>query len=223
MFRIVSFLVLISLVIYGAAYKLREVPAFARFFSGDANAVEKEFAWPPQLGDEYPDLKLVDQTGSTIRLSELRGKVILVELIGMPCGACQAFAGAHRFGVFGGGKLQADLESIEAYARRFGDFDLKDDRVVYVQLLLFNDEIQAPTAEDVRDWAEHFGMDRSRNQIVLAGTERLATPLSYKMIPGFHLIDRDFVLRRDSSGHQPVHNLYDNLLPAMGRLIANAR
>lgn len=137
MFRIISFLVFVSLVIYGAAYKFREVPAFSRFFPGDADTVEQKFAWPPQLDSEYPDLKLVDQTGSTTRLSEFRRKVILVELIGIPCGACQAFAGAHRFGVFGGGKLQANLESIEAYARRFGDFDLKDDRIVYVQLLLF--------------------------------------------------------------------------------------
>jgi len=223
MFRILSFLLLVSLVIYGAVYKLREVPAFGRFFPGDADATEQEFAWPPQVGSEYPDLKLVDQTGSTTRLSEFRGKVILVELIGIPCGACQAFAGAHQAGVFRGGELQANLESIEAYARRYGDFDLKDDRVVYVQLLLFNNKIQAPAAEEARAWAKHFGMDRSRNQSVLAGTDRLATQESYKMIPGFHLIDRDFVLRRDSSGHQPVHNLYANLLPAMGKLIANAQ
>jgi hypothetical protein len=64
-------------------------------------------------------------------------------------------------------------------------------------------------------------MDRSRNEIVLVGTDELATRQSFKMVPGFHLIDRDFVLRRDSSGHQPVHNLYDDLLPTMGELLTN--
>lgn len=53
-------------------------------------------------------------------------------------------------------------------------------------------------------------------------SDALATRQSYKMVPGFHLIDRDFVLRRDSSGHHPVHNLYDDLLLTMGRLVSNA-
>ena len=125
--------------------------------------------------------------------------------------------------MFRGGKVQPDLESIETYAQRYGKFDLNGDSVAYVQLLLFNQSIQAPSAEEARAWAEHFGMDRSRNQIVLVGTDELATRQSFNMVPGFHLIDREFVFRSDSSGHQPVDNLYNDLLPAMGRLVTDAR
>ncbi len=223
MIRTIGFILFAAAIIYGTVGKLREVPSFGRLFLSETDSVELGFAWPPLVGSEYPDLELVDQTGQTTRLSEFRGKVLLVELIGIPCGACQAFAGAHEVGVFRGGKLQPDLGSIEMYALRFGKFDLNDEGVVYVQLLLFNQSIQAPSAEEARAWAEHFGMDRSRNQIVLVGTDELATRQSFNMVPGFHLIDREFVFRSDSSGHQPVDNLYDDLLPAMGRLVTDAQ
>jgi cytochrome oxidase Cu insertion factor (SCO1/SenC/PrrC family) len=41
-------------------------------------------SWPPQLGQPYPDLELVDQTGQKTRLSSFKGKVILIEPVGMP-------------------------------------------------------------------------------------------------------------------------------------------
>jgi hypothetical protein len=39
------------------------------------------------------------------------------------------------------------------------------------------------------------------------------------MIPGFQLIDADFVLRFDASGHHPKHDLWRELLPAVPSLI----
>ncbi len=41
----------------------------------------------------------------------------------------------------------------------------------------------------------------------------------YNLIPGFQLIDRDFVLRYDASGHHPRDSLWDDLLPAIPRLL----
>lgn len=41
------------------------------------------FPWPPTPGEAYPDLRLVDHRGQRVQLSSLRGKVILVEPIGM--------------------------------------------------------------------------------------------------------------------------------------------
>jgi cytochrome oxidase Cu insertion factor (SCO1/SenC/PrrC family) len=46
---------------------------------------KQDFDWPPKLNEPYPDLHLIDQTGSPTRLSDFKGKVILVEPIGMPC------------------------------------------------------------------------------------------------------------------------------------------
>ena len=39
--------------------------------------------WPPRVGEAYPDLRLVDQTGRTTSLSSFKGHVLLVEMIGM--------------------------------------------------------------------------------------------------------------------------------------------
>jgi len=39
------------------------------------------------------------------------------------------------------------------------------------------------------------------------------------MIPGFFLIDKDFILRSDSTGHRPKHNLYTQLLPELSVLL----
>jgi len=223
MIRTVTLPLIVVAISYGAVCQFREEPSTGSVLLSHAETGKLSFDWPPRVGAEYPDLELVDQTGRMTRLSEFRSKVLLVELVGISCGACQAFAGAHEVGVFQGGKLQRNLESIETYARRYGRFDLNDEGVVYVQLLLFNEAIQAPSADQAHAWAEHFGMQRSRNQIVLTGTTALATRESYGMVPGFHLIDRDFVLHRDSSGHRPIHNLYDDLLPTMGRLVVSSR
>lgn len=177
-------------------------------------------AWPPQKNRSYPDLKLVDQEGNVTRLSDFKGKVILVEPIGIPCQACVAFAGGHEFGGFEGIAPQADLESIASYAEQFGNVRLDDDRIVRVQLLLFNHAMQAPTQGDATAWAEHFQMQRSNNDVVLVGTPAMATKASREMIPGFQLIDKHFILRSDSTGHSPADDLYSELLPEIHELMA---
>ncbi|MDV6032997.1 MAG: hypothetical protein F9B45_23510 [Phycisphaera sp. RhM] len=58
-------------------------------------------------------------------------------------------------------------------------------------------------------------MDRDANQIVLRGDPSMLSRQTYEMIPGFQLIDRDFVLRSDSCGHHPHDDLYKDLLPML--------
>ena len=183
-------------------------------------APKAEFTWPPQAGEPYPDLQLYDQEGNLTRLADFRGKIILIEPIGMPCKACQAFCGGHRRGGFHGIPPQPGLPSIEEAARTYGGFDLADPRIVQVHLLLFNLDMQTPTVEDARAWAAHFGMDRRRNQIVLAGSPEMLNQASYQMIPGLQLVDQRFMLRYDSTGRtNQRHDLYRELLPAVRQLL----
>ena len=181
---------------------------------------ERGAGWPPRVGQRYPDLELIDQTGALVRLSSFEGSVMLIEPVGMTCAACQAFSGAHRVGAFGGVVPQAGLPSIDELLPRFaGGVQLSDERIVFVQLILYSMSMGAPSAEDVRAWAKHFGFERSKNRIVLAGSARLLGPASFNMIPGFQLVDRNFVLRADSTGHSPRHSLFDDLLPMIPRLL----
>jgi hypothetical protein len=176
--------------------------------------------WPPRVGEPYPDLLLVDQTGQLVRLSSFKGSVLLIEPVGMNCPACQSFAGAHRLGSYEGIQPQGGLPSIEELVPQYArGVSLSDDRIVYVQLLLYSMTMEAPTPEDARKWAQHFRADRAKNHIVLAGTKEFIGQASYDMIPGFQLVDRNFVLRVDATGHRPQHNLFTQLLPAIPRLL----
>jgi len=206
---------LVTLALTSAGCDRRE-PAEARAEApADAPSV-----WPPRLGEPYPDLHLVDQTGRMTTLSSFKGRVILVEMIGMTCPACQGFSGAKRLGTFGGvgsdGGLPAIDELIPEYAR---GVTFPNDDIVFVQLLLFNMQMEPPTAEDARAWAAHFHRDAAKHQYVLAGGPALHTQASYVLVPGFQIIDRQFVLRWDATGHAPRHNLYRELLPALPSLL----
>jgi len=181
--------------------------------------------WPPIVGRPYPEIALLDQSGRVTSLSEFRGKVVLVELVGMTCAACHAFAGANdaRPGRFRKIAPQQGLGSIEGYAQRFAKISLDHPDIVFVQLLLYGMDAQSPPSlTDARPWARHFGMDRYRNEVVLVGDARFINPQTRRLIPGFHLIDRNGILRASHSNVPGSDNLFTSLLPTMGAL-ASAR
>ncbi|MBM3999575.1 MAG: hypothetical protein FJ297_08575 [Planctomycetes bacterium] len=175
--------------------------------------------WPPKVGDRFPDLTLYDQDGNLIRLSSLAGKVLLVEPVGMSCPACVAFSGGNLYGPFDGVPPQADLEPIHEYVKRYGAVRWTDGRFAYVQLLLFDRSLGVPTPDDARRWANHFRFETADRNYVLAGGRELHNDTSRRMIPGFFLIDKDFVVRADSSGPTPSHDLYSELIPMLHDLL----
>ena len=183
-----------------------------------------DHVWPPRVGDAYPNLRLLRTSGDRIELESFRGRLILLEPIGMDCPACNAFAGGSRSGGFQGVRPQAGLPAVDEILLDYaGGVSLADDRLVFVQLLLYSPgRQQAPSLELARRWAAHFGFEESENRVVLVGEDYLIGPASYDMIPGFQLIDRDFVLRYDASGHRPRHDLWRELMPAIPRLLAEA-
>ena len=108
--------------------------------------------------------------------------MILVEPVGMDCPACQAFAGGNgHSGPFGRVRPQAGMLSIEEALPQYGDgLSLDDPRLVFVQLLLYDmSRTRAPTVDEARRWAEHFGMDGRPNWIVLVGDPRMIGAASY--------------------------------------------
>ena len=137
-------------------------------FSGPTSAINKEIAWPPRLGEAYPDLELTDLSGDKVRLSDFRGRVLIIEPIGMPCKACQAFAGGHIVGGFDGHKPQPGLKSFDEYFREYTGVPLSDERMQLIQILFYGPSARkAPTLEDARRWAKHFGPALPNNTIIL--------------------------------------------------------
>ncbi len=97
--------------------------------------------------------------------------------------------------------------------------DLPHRDVVVVHLLLFGFDMQQPSVADAKEWAEHFDLDPREGHLVLVGSPTLFGRSTMSRVPGFQLIDRDFRLRFDSTGHQPRHDLWTELLPALGKMI----
>ena len=79
-----------------------------------------------------------------------------------------------------------------------------------------------PNLQMARLWAKHFGIEESENMLILVGEPYLIGAASFNMIPGFQLIDADFVLRFDSSGHHPRHDLWRELLPAIPPMLKDS-
>ncbi len=179
----------------------------------------KDVFWPPKLNYYYPNLTLLDQDGKKVSLSQFKGKVIIVEPVGISCPACQAFAGGNRLGSFQGVTPQSDLRSFEEYAQTYAGVKLDNPKIVFVQLILYNMNLQAPSLAEAQAWSKHFQMSTSRNRYVLAGEQNMVGNASYNMIPGFQLIDQNFVLRSDSTGHNPTNDLYRHLLPTLKSLL----
>jgi hypothetical protein len=175
--------------------------------------------WPPQLGKEYPDLKLKDASGNVVALSKYKGKVILLEPIGMSCPACQAFCGATSGNSYGDVSPQANLPAMEAYLKQQG-IDPEDPNLVRVQLLLYNLAMQAPTQSEAKKWTDTFAMSNEDNVVTLVGQPEFISEATYNLIPGFQLIDQDFVLRSDSTGHHPASDLYRELVPSLKQLLS---
>lgn len=175
--------------------------------------------WPPQLGQPYPDVTLINQHGEVTSLSQFRGRVVIVEPIGMTCPACNAYSGAATHGVFGGGKA-GNMPSFEEFFKgEVKDIAYDDPRIVHVSLLLYNMAMQGPTPDDAKAWAEHFKLTDRPEHYVLAGGQAMVNKASYDLIPGFQLVDKQGVLRYDGAGHAPRHDLR-TLVHAVPQLVA---
>ena len=176
--------------------------------------------WPPRVGQPYPDLTLMDQRGELIRLSDFKGKVLLIEPIGMNCPASNALAGGKTKGGFEGTAPETDVEPADISFRYDAPGVSYDDpRLIHIELLLYNMSMHGPSATDARAWAEHFGLADKPNVYVLAGGQELINQMSYDMIPGFQLVDKNFILRSNATGHHPTEN-WDQLMNKIPALLA---
>ena len=174
--------------------------------------------WPPVVGRTYPEIELCDLTGKKVKLSSYAGRVILLEPIGMSCPACQAYVGGEKKGGINGVTPQGGTSSLESYLAAAG-VSPTDTRVVHVQLLLYGPNLGVPTLAEAQAWAKHFDFGRRSNEVLLVGDQRYINQHSYDMIPGMQLIDKNFVLVCDATGHNPRSSLFSELIPSVSKLL----
>lgn len=130
--------------------------------------------WPPALDQPYPDIPFMKADGSTLKISDFKGRYVVIHYRGMSCPACQNMA-----------------------ARR--DLMWRDPRVMNVDVLLFNNDMKPPTAQDAAAWAKQYQFVDPQHEIVVSAPAWThASDLyqtTYKMVIGGQLLDKQGIVR----------------------------
>lgn len=172
----------------------------------------------PIVGQPYPDLEYINQDGRTVRISDFKGNVVIVELIGMPCKACHAWSGAHEKGAFLNIAPQPQLESFKNYFESISGLRWGHPGIIFLQIIFYDINMQHPTADDAKRWATHFGFKTTNREHVLVPKQDLRSDRLYQQIPGFQLLDKKIILRVDGTDpHQD--QIYSVLLPSVEKLL----
>ncbi|MCB1682222.1 MAG: hypothetical protein KDI61_05115 [Alphaproteobacteria bacterium] len=179
--------------------------------------------WPPAMNEPYPDLSLIDAGGQALKLSDLQGKVIVVEFIDMTSPISQSYSGAKEKGVYGDTSKTFDetYSSFEdTVSKELQDqLTLPNPDLVIVKIIIYNEKGEQANPNDAEGWANHFGFIRANNYIVCVPEKDIRHRTTSKLIPGFQLIDKDFNLRVDSAGLKPKHSLQFSLVTMIPTLL----
>ena len=135
-----------------------------------------------EVEDHPCDFSLVDQNGDTFNLYDHHGKIIILDFSAMWCGPCMMAA-----------------TEVEELQKKYGD------DIVYVTVLIENQNHNPPTKKDLEKWAEHFGIELAP---VLGGSRSMMSSDSKKgwpitAWPSFFIIDQDMVLVEAFKGFYP--------------------
>lgn len=203
---------------YGLGMPIRIFTALAAVFLFCFSACFLDSAPPPELNRPYPNLALIDEHGTTVPLSVFRGKVTLIHAVSMGCSLCQALSGSDRFGPFGMTMPAAGVSSLESYLKSYAPLALKSDQLQVVQIVFFDRDGNPPTADELREWSDHFHL-RERGIVVLGAPMSISQTIGRSLVPGFQLLDRDLVLRSDSTGIVPRNDFSRQLLPQLTNML----
>ncbi len=182
--------------------------------------------WPPKMNNIYPDFALIDQEGKEFNLSSLKGRVIVIEYIDVSSPVSQAQSGAGLFGAY----YASSSSDVDKYAKPFADvlrkntsgaLVLPNDNIVELKIIIYGEGGGAGTRDDAQQWADHFNLKKSDNVIVAVTKNDFRAKESNVLISGFQLIDKNMLLRVDSSGATPKHSLAMTLVPLVPKLIRN--
>lgn len=201
--------------------RLRQI--FAESKKGNENLPE---VWPANMNDPYPDIKFLDQNGKELALYDLKGRVVILEYIDISSPISQAQSGAAVIGAYHGSTTSQDIDK---YSLPFSDvlkksinagFSLPNNSIIELKVLVYGASGAQATVNDAQNWANHFALGTAGSNVIVAVTKKdFRSKRSDSLIGGFQLLDRNLLLRVDSSGPKPKHNLSMTLLPLVPKLI----
>lgn len=157
----------------------------ASWFSGCKRGTSKIIDWEDcsqQIGDHPCDFTLYDQNGEEFNLYDHHGKIIILDFSAMWCGPCMMAA-----------------SEIEELQKKYND------DIVYVTILIENQNYRPPTQANLKKWADHFEIESApvlgSSREFLSNNPDEGWQLS--SWPQFHIINRDMVLEMSFSGFRP--------------------
>lgn len=184
--------------------------------------------WPPQVNARYPDFALIDQNGTQFNLSDLEGRVVVLEYIDMSSLVSQKQSGSDKVGTFGQVN-NPTKKDITSYV--FSDILTQDTnggtrlphpKLVELKVIIYGEGGEQASRDDAERWANHFGLTNAKNEVVAVPVKDLRDPLTDQSIGGYQLLDTKLRLRADSSGTEVgvvKHNLRLTLLPLVPNLL----
>lgn len=178
--------------------------------------------WPPKMNVPYPDIELFDQKGQAFKISQLAGKILIVEYIDMSSPISQAQSGAKTKGAFG------IMQDVDQYAEPFydtlrknaeGSISFPNNKVIHLKIIAYTQDGAQPSRDDAQNWAAHFGFKKENNIIVAVPKNDLRDLRTQDLVTGFQLVDKNQKLRVSSAGTAPKHNLKLTLIPLFEKLL----
>lgn len=182
---------------------------------GPVSTINPTLQWPAELNLPYPNLELYTTSGEKVRLSKFRGKVLVINSVAMASKSSQALSGGNLAGGLNDVVPQPDMQSFAEYFASATKTEFADSRFQLIQVIYYGpDGVSAPTLEDARQWAEHFGPVLPQGTEILFADSSMLSRETREMIPCFQLVDQNFVLRCDA-GHPPRKDIFTDLMPLL--------
>ncbi len=180
--------------------------------------------WPPRMNNPYPELELIDQEGKEFFLSDLKGKVIIMEYVDISLPKSQAQSGAALAGPYYGGDPEDIDKSIELFSEILRKntetkMTLPNPNVIHLKVIIYGEAGAQASRDDAQGWAEHFNLRKTDNVIVAVPKKDMRSDETQGIITGYQLIDKNMILRVDSAGTLPKHNLQLTFVPLVPKLI----
>lgn len=179
--------------------------------------------WPPKMNHPYPDLELIDKRGSLFNLSDLKGYILVISYVDMSSPTSQAQAGAAFKGSYGITKekdIDKHTQIFSNIVRKnaLDEFKLPSDKVIELYVLIYAQDGAQPSVDDAENWATHFNLNLPRGIVVAVPKDDMRNTKTQSLLTGYQLIDQHMMLRVDSTGRAPKHNLDMTLVPLLSKL-----
>jgi len=175
------------------------------------------------MGQAFPEIEFGMADKSVKKISDFKGKALLVELVDMASPLSLAWAGAKgRPGPLILFAPQPGVPSLRQSFKKAG-LSLEDPRLVHIQILVLSPERNPMRPWDFERWSRQFHQNLKKPPLLISGAPEFLLPPyddeTLSRLPGLFLVDKNGVVRSQAAGVEAERHLQSDLLPAAASLL----